>query len=148
MDASSAISIASRAGLGQTRHIQVRHLWLQQVVSQKLVRLVKVAGATHPPDVGTKFLSRELLEQARSSLGLVDLQDVPEYKPLTGAEKVKDRYEMASTLHIALLVSWCQRAWKPRPCVLLLLGMGYLPRGAKAAEITARVSNNFGIQFI
>eukprot|EP00971_Amphidinium_carterae_P268019 5317369-Amphidinium_carterae.1 len=50
LDASSAISMGSGVGLGKARHVAVRHLWLQQLVADKAVRLVKVKGTQHPPD--------------------------------------------------------------------------------------------------
>eukprot|EP00971_Amphidinium_carterae_P190516 3781062-Amphidinium_carterae.1 len=53
LDASSAISIASRRGLGKVRHLDIKHLWLQQMVATKKVRLKKAHGLHHAPDAGT-----------------------------------------------------------------------------------------------
>ena len=43
-DSSAAKSFASRRGLGKMRHIETRCLWLQEVVSRKLVTLLKIHG--------------------------------------------------------------------------------------------------------
>eukprot|EP00971_Amphidinium_carterae_P174734 3463458-Amphidinium_carterae.1 len=51
--------MGSRVGLRKARHVAVRHLWLQQLVADKSIRLVKVNGTQHPPDVGTKHLSKQ-----------------------------------------------------------------------------------------
>eukprot|EP00971_Amphidinium_carterae_P253781 5037932-Amphidinium_carterae.2 len=56
LDASFAISMGSRIGLGKARHVAVRYLWLQQLVAERTIKLVKVKGTQHPPDVGTKYL--------------------------------------------------------------------------------------------
>eukprot|EP00971_Amphidinium_carterae_P289654 5751209-Amphidinium_carterae.1 len=72
LDASSAISMGSRIGLGKARHIAVRHLWLQQLVADKTIRLVKVKGTQHPPDVGTKHLSKQGMLHAKNMLGLME----------------------------------------------------------------------------
>eukprot|EP00971_Amphidinium_carterae_P038265 752050-Amphidinium_carterae.1 len=50
MDASSALAIASRAGLGRVRHMEVKFLWLQQLIASRRVVAVKVPGASHTPD--------------------------------------------------------------------------------------------------
>ena len=43
-DADSARSIAGRHGLGKTRHIQVRYLWLQERLLHKFLSIDRVPG--------------------------------------------------------------------------------------------------------
>ena len=43
-DASAAIGIASRRGLGKIRHIEINQLWLQAKVQDKTILLNKVDG--------------------------------------------------------------------------------------------------------
>jgi hypothetical protein len=69
-DASSAIAMASRRGLGRVRHMELKWLWLQQLVSTKKVRIVKVPGTENAPDIGTKHLPRAALEKCRTMLGM------------------------------------------------------------------------------
>ena len=57
VDSSAAKAIASRKGLGKVRHIEIRHLWLQQAVRDKKVVPRKVLGKESPSDVMTKGLS-------------------------------------------------------------------------------------------
>ena len=45
-----------RSGRGKTRHIQVRWLWIQDVIRDKVVRLRKVKGTENEADMGTKDL--------------------------------------------------------------------------------------------
>ena len=56
-DSSSAKSAASRRGLGKTRHIEVKYLWLQEAVRRGRLRLGKIAGELNPADILTKPLS-------------------------------------------------------------------------------------------
>ena len=53
-DSSAAKSIASRVGLGKVRHMEVKFLWLQEVVKDKRVALRNIAGSRNPGDVLTK----------------------------------------------------------------------------------------------
>ena len=71
-DASAAIAICQRSGLGKLRHIQTQFLWLQDRVSAKDLSLTKVVGIANPADMLTKNLARANLDRhlAFSSLKL------------------------------------------------------------------------------
>ena len=60
-DASAAIGIASRRGLGKVRHIEVNQLWLQEKVANKVITVVKIKGTENPADALTKYLNSEKL---------------------------------------------------------------------------------------
>ena len=68
-DASAAIGIASRRGAGKIRHLATQTLWLQQLVTEKRVKLLKVSGQVNTADLGTKFLDRAKLDGLTTSLG-------------------------------------------------------------------------------
>ena len=55
-DAEAAKGIASRTGLGKTRHIAVHFLWVQERVRSKDLILHKVLGLVNPADLLTKYL--------------------------------------------------------------------------------------------
>jgi len=59
VDSSAAKAMASRTGLGKTRHINVEYLWSQEVVKEKFVQVHKIPGLVNPADIGTKPLSFE-----------------------------------------------------------------------------------------
>ena len=54
LDSSAAKSMAERTGLGKVRHIEIRLLWLQEVVKRGRVELLKLPGKENPSDLGTK----------------------------------------------------------------------------------------------
>ena len=60
-DASAAIGIASRRGLGKVRHIEVFQLWLQQRVANGDLDVQKVDGASNLAEALTKHLGNNAL---------------------------------------------------------------------------------------
>ena len=58
LDSSAAKSMASRTGLGKTRHMDVQYLWLQDVSRLPWVTLKKIPGDVNPSDILTKVRNR------------------------------------------------------------------------------------------
>ena len=54
LDSSAAKAMASRVGLGKTRHIDVCYLWIQDLTKKSWVKLKKIPGDKNPSDVLTK----------------------------------------------------------------------------------------------
>jgi len=69
-DASAAIGIASRRGLGKIRHLEVSQLWLQQKVANGDLKLVKVNGGDNLADALTKHLGAGDLQRHMLGVGL------------------------------------------------------------------------------
>ena len=69
-DSSSGKSIALRRGLGRVRHLDVRALWLQQLVAARAVQIQKIPGAENRADFGTKLLDARTLRRHLQSLGM------------------------------------------------------------------------------
>ena len=61
-DATTGKSIASRRGLGKVRHISVNELWIQELVQNKSVTIVKIKNKFNPSDILTKHLGRAEIE--------------------------------------------------------------------------------------
>ena len=55
-DSSAAIAISTRTGVGRTRHIETRWLWIQDATREKKVSIPKVGSAENVADIGTKAL--------------------------------------------------------------------------------------------
>ena len=62
-DASAAVGIVMRRGLGRVRHIDVTQLWLQEKVAQGLIKIVKVKTDENRSDVLTKHLCTTDIEK-------------------------------------------------------------------------------------
>ena len=62
-DASAAMGIASRRGIGKVRHIEVSQLWLQDKVMRNEVELVKIRTDQNPADSLTKHVNWDILDK-------------------------------------------------------------------------------------
>ena len=69
-DASAAKGIASRRGLGKTRHVAVRFLWVQERVKNGDLTVSKVWGGDNPADLLTKYLTRDKMDRCMLTFGL------------------------------------------------------------------------------
>ena len=62
-DASAALGIVGRRGLGKLRHIDTQHLWVQQAATQRRIKYAKTAGSANPSDICTKAVEAWRLAQ-------------------------------------------------------------------------------------
>ena len=69
-DATAAIGIARRKGLGKIRHLDVTDLWIQDRIRSKAIFLDKVLGTENMADVLTKYVDRRTMESAIARMGL------------------------------------------------------------------------------
>ena len=77
-DSTAALGMCHRLGAGRVRHMEVRFLWLQDIVAKKRVELKKVHGKANPADVLTKPLSHNVVRE------LVQLCMLSFERPITG----------------------------------------------------------------
>ena len=68
-DASAAIGICNRIGLGKVRHIEVNQLWLQEKVAQKKMLITKVGTLENLADALTKSLDSESMKRHLVGVG-------------------------------------------------------------------------------
>ena len=74
-DASAAIGIASRIGVGKVRHIEVNQLWLQSKVLSKDLVITKVDGGLNIADALTKAVDATKLRAHIVGVGAVVKED-------------------------------------------------------------------------
>ena len=67
-DATAAIGIASRQGLGRIRHIAVADLWIQQRLKSGELAAFKVDGKKNVADLMTKALEAPRIEELIESM--------------------------------------------------------------------------------
>ena len=86
-DATAAIGIARRRGMGKTRHLDTTDLWVQEVVRSGQVELLKVAGEENMADIMMQYIDRQLLDKMLANMGMVKASGRPKSAPSsTGAE--------------------------------------------------------------
>jgi translation elongation factor EF-4 len=61
-DASAALGIIARNGLGKMRHLDTTYLWIQEVSAEKKLLFDKVDGKENIADMMTKHVPKELSE--------------------------------------------------------------------------------------
>ena len=69
-DATAAKGLASKKGLGSTRHIEVHYLWVQERVHRGDLTLSKVWGHDNPADLLTKHLDSKTMNRYMSMFGM------------------------------------------------------------------------------
>ncbi len=67
---SAGMSLASRRGPAKIRHISVRELWLQEVVKEGKVRLMKIGGEINPADLLTKYFEMATIKRSSDVFGM------------------------------------------------------------------------------
>ena len=69
-DATAAIGIAKRRGLGRIRHLAMTDLWIPEKIRDGKVELLKILGTENPADVLTKYVDKKTMEAALTKLSL------------------------------------------------------------------------------
>ena len=62
-DASAAIGISSRVGIGKVRHIEVTQLWVQEKVASGEIVIEKVATEDNLADALTKAVDAQIIQK-------------------------------------------------------------------------------------
>ena len=81
VDASAAIWIAQRKGLGNVRHLDCQRLWIQDALRGRRLSLAKIAGTENGGDVMTQILDSKTLDKLMNKVGLVVLEGKSKIAP-------------------------------------------------------------------
>ena len=74
-DSSAARAMANRVGLGRTKHVDVKYLWVQQVIQHRLARVAPVSSNENLSDIGTKRVPGDRLQELCRNIGLSFAED-------------------------------------------------------------------------
>ena len=85
-DASAAIGIACRVGIGKIRHIEVNQLWLQHKVAKGEIVAVKVSGEDNLADALTKIVGGLNISAHIEGVGSYTSRDRHELAPSLESE--------------------------------------------------------------
>ena len=80
-DATAAVGICKRQGLGRVRHLATADLWVQQRVRSRDLKLYKLPGKENPSDLMTKHKSAPEASKFMSMLGTKSLTGRPKLAP-------------------------------------------------------------------
>ena len=80
-DATAAIGICRRKGLGKIRHLDCTDLWIQEAMHSTKLTLHKVDGKLNPADVRTKYVDRSGMQTALEKMGMCKLDGRPALAP-------------------------------------------------------------------
>ena len=69
-DATAAIGIARRRGMGRIRHLDVCDLWVREKFGSKAATIDEVLGTDNPADILTNHVDRQTLIKALSRMGM------------------------------------------------------------------------------
>ena len=67
-DATAAIGISKRRGLGKIRHLHTCDLWVQEQTKTGRVLLEKVLGTENPADIFTKYVDHVTMSKALKTM--------------------------------------------------------------------------------
>ena len=88
-DASAALGVIHRQGLGKLRHVDTHALWVQQAALMKKIQYLKVAGTKYPADALTKHLSEPIRNQHFAGIGMQFLTGRAQIAPMLANDKVE-----------------------------------------------------------
>ena len=69
VDASAAVGIIQRRGLGKLRHIETQELWTQQALKMGKFKLKRINTKDNTSDIGTKPVNRNDMEKHLRTMG-------------------------------------------------------------------------------
>ena len=69
-DATAALGIARRLGIGKIRHLDTSLLWIQQKIKDGDLVVDKILGADNPADCLTKFVDQATMNKHLATMGL------------------------------------------------------------------------------
>ena len=90
-DASAALGIVQRRGVGKVRHIRTQALWLQEAHATKRLGYEKIDGARNPSDLMTKHLADTLQQRHPDFMNVQSAAGRAESAPTLGSLD-HDRY--------------------------------------------------------
>ena len=71
-DSTAGESMATRFGAGKkTKHVELRFLYVQNLVQMGLLKMAKIDGTRNPADLMTKYVATDVLQRLKTQLGVV-----------------------------------------------------------------------------
>ena len=91
-DASAAVAFGNRTGLGRVKHLELRHLWVQEQIQDKQLKMTKVSSEENLADIFTKALPEQRFQTLAQQIGMrAEEEETKEQAP---AENVLQAIQM------------------------------------------------------
>ena len=58
-DANAVLGIINRKGVGKTRHVDIGHVWIQDIAAKVRLKVSKILGKDNPADLYTEYLDEK-----------------------------------------------------------------------------------------
>ena len=114
-DATAAIGICKRQGLGRVRDLATADLWIQLKVSSRELKLFKLPGKDNPCDLMTKQPTAPEASRFMSMLGIRRLDGRPALAPSSRPSKLEFKSDWTIGPRRQFLVLRSVPAWRPGP---------------------------------
>ena len=86
-DSSANRAMMSRLGVGKVRHLEVKTLWIQELIHARKIFVEKIKGEHNVADVGTKPLNKGQFEKIRLELGIHDEAAIEDEERVADSEQ-------------------------------------------------------------
>ena len=116
-DASAALAIAQRQGLGKLRHLKVQYLWIQERVRNGDVGIKKVDGKYNPSDLMTKHLNHADMLKHLDALGFCTSATRADIAPRLAGDRCPREEEDVGEWNFDVDGQATRRHSKPRTCL-------------------------------
>jgi hypothetical protein len=100
-DATAAIGLMQKRGPGRLRRLQIRHLWVQDLVASGLVKCQHISSTANTADILTKALAGPRFQTLRAQLGVVSLAQVQKQ------EELEDTHSCTAELNVVTTMPSC-----------------------------------------
>ena len=118
-DASAALGIIHRRGLGKTRHIDTGHLWVEEVAARERLKFKKVLGKDNPADLYTKYLDEKTIDHHLDTLQYRYQEgrscEAPKSHAIATAEKIYEEDKSSSMCEwVNAVLNTVEEAWRKK----------------------------------
>ena len=100
-DASAAVGMTQRTGVGRVRHLDTRLLWIQDKVREKELTVGKVDGKVNPADVLTKYVGSDVMTEHLLRMACVMCSGRSALAPTIKKEEERQAKEEVRQVHFA-----------------------------------------------
>ena len=111
INSSAAMGTIQRAGFGRMKHLQIRHLFLQDLLRMTVFSLHKISTKMNPADLGTKKLGLESRKDLGRLIGI-----------FTGEDETSRRAEVLQTRRVQMILMTAFQAAAAAAAASLLQG--------------------------